>query len=336
MVVALVFGLIPLAWTQQTSAAPMTARSVTVGSSVPDAVTTHSFKFTLTSVSPVGSIEFEYCDNTPFVGTVCTAPAGFSASAATLQSEAGETGFSIDPSSTVNRIVLSRIAVPTAAIPVQYVFQDVVNHSTQNSTVYVRIATFATTDGTGPRTDTGAVAYATVSNISVAGFVPPYLTFCVGVTVALNCSSSTGVLLNFGQLVTNQPRFVSSQFSVATNDPGGYATFIAGPTMISGNNVIPALDPPHASQTGTSQFGMNLRANSSPAVGTDPIGVGTGVIAAGYNTPNQFFFRNQLLTSSPVSSDFNRFTASYIVNVSGAQQPGIYSTTLTYIATAAF
>lgn len=321
---------------QSASAAPLSSRSVTIGSSIPEAVNRHTFDFTLNSVSPVGSIEFEYCSNSPFVGTACTAPPGFSAGSATLASQSGEIGFTIDPASTVNRLVLSRPALLTSAIPVQYVFDNIVNHSAPNSTVYVRVATFASTDGTGPRTDEGAVAYATTSGIAVAGYVPPYIIFCVGVTVALNCSSSSGVLLNFGELKTTQPRFLSSQFSVATNDPGGYTTFVAGPTMTSGNNTIPALDPPTINRPGTSQFGVNLRANSNPAVGAEPTGVGSGAIASGYNISNQFFFRNQVIASSPISTDFNAFTVSYLVNVSNAQRPGVYSTTLTYIATAAF
>lgn len=314
----------------------LSTRSVTISSSIPQAVNTHKFGFTLANVSPVGSIEFEYCSNSPFIGTACMAPTDFSASSAVLASQTGETGFIIDPTSTANRIIISRVPLSTSAIPVEYSFNNITNQSTPNSTVYVRIATYATTDATGPRTDEGAVAFATTSALSVAGFVPPYLTFCVGVTVALNCSSSTGVLLNFGELRTNQASTVTSQFSVATNDPGGYMTFVAGPTMTSGNNTITALDPPAISKTGNSQFGMNLRANSSPSVGAEPTGVGTGGIAAGYGTPNQFFFRNQVIASSPISTDFNAFTVSYLVNVNNGQRPGVYSTTLTYIATAAF
>lgn len=334
MALLIILPIIPLS--QKVHASPLSSRSVTIGSSVPDAVNRHTFDFTLANVSAVGSIEFEYCSNSPFVGTACTAPAGFSASSATLSSQTGEVGFIIDPTSTANRIVISRPPLGVSAIPVQYAFDNIVNQSAPNSTVYVRVATFATTNGTGSRTDEGAVAYATSSGISVAGYVPPYLTFCVGVTVSLNCSSSTGVFLNFGELRTNQSRFLTSQFSVATNDPGGYTTFVAGPTMTSGNNTIPALDPPTSSQAGNSQFGLNLRANTNPSVGAEPTGVGSGAISGGYNTINQFFFKNQVIAASPISSDFNAFTVSYIVNVNGSQQPGIYSTTLTYIATAAF
>jgi hypothetical protein len=81
---------------------------------------------------------------------------------------------------------------------------------------------------------------------------------------------------------------------------------------------------------------MNLRVNTSPAVGSNPSGVGTGVISPSFSVPNSYFFNNQVVASSVKSTDFNVFTVSYIVNISGDQQPGIYTTTLTYVAVAAF
>lgn len=330
------FAVCPLLFPRQAHALPLTSRSVIIGNSAPSATTTHNFGFTLSSVSIVGSIELEYCSNSPITGDSCTAPAGFSTTSAVLQSQTGETGFIINPASSANRIVLSRPPTPAAAIPVTYNFSNITNQNAPNSTVYVRIATYASNDATGPRTDEGAVAFATVSNISVAGYVPPYLTFCTGVTVALNCSSTNGSFLNFGELSSSQARYLSSQFSVATNDPGGYSTTVNGPTMTSGNNLISSLSTPRSSQPGTSQFGMNLRANSNPPVGSDPSGVGTGAISGGFNNPNQFYFNNQVVAQSTSSSDFNAFTVSYLVNINRGQRPGVYSTTLTYIASAAF
>lgn len=326
----------PLLCLKTSHANSLPSRSVTIGDSTPSAVTTHRYNFTFETATSVGSIEFEYCTNTPFIGTFCNPPLGLLVNSATLGAQTGETGFSIDPSTTANRLVISRPGALTSPVPASYTFNNVTNHSAPFNTVYVRVATFATSDGTGPRTDSGAVAFATAGNISVSGYVPPYLTFCVGVVVALNCSNATGTSLDFGELSKTQPRFLTSQFSVATNDPGGYATSLAGTTMTSGNNTIPALGSPQSSQAGTSQFGMNLRANSNPAVGANPSGVGTGSISPNFGIPNQFFFNNQVIATSTTPSEFNLFTASYIVNVGNSQSPGVYSTTLTYIATAAF
>jgi len=200
----------------------------------------------------------------------------------------------------------------------------------------VRISTFASVDGTGQRTDSGAVVFAVTTGVQVSGYVPPYLTFCVGITVAIDCSIASGDQLDFGVFSTKNPSALSSEFSGATNDVAGFSTSVVGTTMTSGNNTIPAISVPGTSQPGTSQFGMNLRANSSPGVGADPTGPGNAVPASQMTTPNVFYFNNQVITNSPNSTDFSKFTASYIVNISGNQPPGIYSTTLTYIAVAAF
>ncbi len=336
VLIALLLSLVPFLLPAKAYADQLAARSVAIGSSAPSAVTTHNYTFTLASLSPVGSMEFEYCTNSPLSGESCDAPAGLSVSGAILQSQSGETGFVVSPDSSANRIVLSRVPVSTLAIPVSYNFANITNQNTPSSPVYVRIATFFSTDGSGARTDTGAVAYSTANPVYVNGYVPPYLTFCVGVVVALNCANFNGTLINFGELSVNQPRSMSSQFSVATNDPGGYSTTLSGTTMTAGNNTIPSLNSPQASQPGNSQFGMNLRSNSNPSIGAEPIGIGSGVIANGFNTPDRYYFNNQVIVSSPIPSDFNIFTISYLVNIGASQRPGIYATTLTYIASAAF
>jgi hypothetical protein len=332
VVVSLLFAVVPVYGAQ------LSSRKITVADSSPSVLTSHRFNFTLPTITPLGSIKFEYCVNNPFVGTTCTPPAGLDLTGAVLSGQTGETGFSIDASSTANTLVITRAAVVPSAIPVSYTFSNLINPNTTNQTVYVRISTYATTDASGPTTDEGAVVFSTASGVTVAGFVPPYLTFCTGVTVAVDCSSSNGSQLNFGSLSTSQPRFLSSEFSGATNDPGGFSTSVTGITMTSGSHIIPALATAQASQPGVSQFGMNLRANSAPPVGSEPLGFGisNSVAQAPFNTQNLFVFKNQIITSSPLPTNFTKFTASYIVNISPAQQPGIYTTTLTYIAVAAF
>jgi len=110
-----------------------------------------------------------------------------------------------------------------------------------------------------------------------------------------------------------------------------------GTTMTSGNNEIAALDNPTPSAPGNSQFGLNLRANSDPTIGSEPSGSGAANPTAKYNIPNRFAFTpgDTVAASSGVTAN-RKFTASYIVNVTPAQQPGIYTATLTYICSATF
>lgn len=329
------FGVSPFG--SNATALDLVNKSVLIDNSDVSAVTTQVFSFDIVSTTGVGSIKFEYCSNTPLFSIPCTAPTGLDVSGANLVSEYGETGFSIHPSTNVNTVILTRSIAPTVPSTVSYTLNNLVNPSTPNQTVYVRISTHPDTDATAPAVDTGAVAFSTAENLVVGAYVPPYITFCVAITVSNDCSTADGNFIDLGILSASTTKASTSQFAVSTNDPTGYIVSVHGTTMTSGNNVIPANASPSLSARGSSQYGINLRANSQPAVGSDPTGVGTGVVEPNYSIPNRFYFApNTLIASSPLPTDFTVFTASYVVNVSGGQPSGIYSTTSSYTATAAF
>jgi hypothetical protein len=201
----------------------------------------------------------------------------------------------------------------------------------------VRISTYPTVDATGPENDEGAVAFVTVNRFDVNAFVPPFLKLCVGLNISNDCSSVSGDSLDLGILTSNATKFGTSEFSTGTNSPSGYNIYALGTTMTSGNNIIPAINPAGGSQRGSSQFGFNLRANTSPSVGQNPQGIGTGTPQAGYNAPNVFKFQNgDNIASSNLSTDFSKMTVSYVVNINSGQSPGVYSTTITYLGVANF
>ncbi len=334
MLVTPLFGLL---LTKHAAAAELTRRSIVVASPIAGVVTNHTYKFRVNTAITIGSIEVEYCTNSPFIGTSCDAPSGFSLTAASMGTQTGLTGFSIHPSSTTNKLILTRI--PVAVTPVantEITVEDITNPSTVHQTVFVRISTFASNNASGIRGDRGTVVYSTASGLAVGGYVPPYLKFCVGITVALDCSSTVGNYLNFGELSSTATRAVTSQFAVSTNDPTGYVATLSGLTLTSGNNVIPAINPSGPSRTGVSQFGLNLRANSNPGVGADKVGQGTATINPNYDVSNEFRFENGTITSGVKSTDFNVFTVSYIANISPTQPTGVYISTITYIATVSF
>lgn len=319
-------------------AAELPTRSVRVSTAQVGAAAQHNFTFTVPTAANIGSISFEYCTNSPFVGLPCVAPIGLDLTSANLASQSGNVGFAISPAdSTINKLVVTRPVSPGSTVVSRYNFNNIINPTTSNQTTYVRIATYIATDGTGSFNDNGSVAFATNTGLQVSAYVPPFLTFCVGVFVTLNCNSVTGSRVDIGELQTGLATTASLQFSGATNDGTGFTTYMNGFTMTSGNNEIPALAAGGVSVPGVSQFGLNVRANSSPTVGLDPIGVGTSAPASGYGTPNNFRFVNgEAITSSPIATDFRLFTATYIVNVSEAQPPGVYATTMTFTAVASF
>jgi hypothetical protein len=313
-------------------------RSVTISTGQVSAVATHSFKFSLPTTSDVGSIVFDYCADNAHFDSPCTAATGADVSGAVLASQSGNIGFSIDSAdSTPSKIVLTRPAAAGLMVNSTYVFNNIINPSLPGVATYVRISTHAATDGSGPVVDHGAVAFAAQNQFEVDAYVPPFLQICVGVSVAPDCSSTTGDSIDLGILSSQHANDAQSQFAVATNDTNGYNVFGLGNTMTSGNNIIQSLQTPTPSFPGTPQFGINLRANLLPPVGQDPVGLGTGIPTADYNQPNKFLFNDgDLISSSPLNSNYNRMTVSYLVNVPAGQAPGIYATTVTYLAVAEF
>jgi hypothetical protein len=162
----------------------------------------------------------------------------------------------------------------------------------------------------GVPVEDGGLAFAITNSLGINTEVPPYLYLCVGSEIiGYTCDASTGTFVNLGEFTPNNPRTGTSQFLVATNAGSGFFVTVNGTTPTSGNNVIPPMSSQAPSSPGQSQFGMNLRANSNPGIGSDPVGAGTGVISAVYNTPNLFRFNSgDVVVSSPTTSTDRKFT----------------------------
>ncbi len=336
-VVLLIIILVTLNF-QKVYAAELTSRSIRVESSLINEINQHSFTFNTNTSASIGSLVLEYCTNLPFYNSPCTAPTGLIANTASIAAQSGITGLSVSvPNTTINRLVLTRANSVIGATVVNLVLSNITNQSNENDSVYVRISTLTSNDGSGVPIDFGAVVYTTTIGVGVDGYVPPYLTFCVGVTVSLDCSDAEGSLMTLGELSSTSTKTTTNQFSAATNDPTGYNVFMSGGTMTSGNEIIPALSANTGSITGTSQFGVNLRLNNSPSAGANVSGAGTAVVTANYGTANSFRYVNgELIAQSTLPTEFNRFTVTFLVNVSNSQRPGVYASSFTYTAVASF
>lgn len=336
----LFFGMLgPLIWGSSAHAALVSMRSVQLSDPTASATNVnYKFSFTTATAGSIGSITFEICSNYLFDPSyVCNPPTGFSAASAVLSSQSGITDFSINSSSTASKIILSRPASTVVSPePLQLEFGNITNPSNIGS-YYVHIATFASTDGSGPELDYGNVVFAINNDINITTEVPPYLMFCVGITIdGYNCGTANGGQIDFGELSTTATRSATSQMLASTNADYGYSITLAGTTMTAGNNVIPALTG-QASRIGTSQFGLNARENTIPLVGADPNGPGTVVPTANYNVPNQYrFVSGDIITSTNAPDDYRKLTVSYIVNRGVGQPPGRYVATVSYICLANF
>lgn len=307
-------------------------RSVELENNVPGQTSEYTLALTIPAVATLGSIKLEFCENSPLYTEPCDAPGGFNLAGATLVSQSGDSGFSIDPSSTANMLILSRTPGPSSGNPSSYILQSVTNANVEG-TQYARYSTYAADDASGVSLDEGAVAYTLNGGLGVGTEVPPYLEFCVATAVnGSDCNDIEGNYLNLGDFASNRATTGQLQMAIATNAANGYMVSIDGQTMASGGNALPPLSVPSSSGPGTNQFGINLRANSNPTSGADPIGPGSGSPTARYNGINKFAFqKGDVLASSVNPDDYRKYTVTYLVNIRNDQPAGVYAGTYTYV-----
>lgn len=245
----------------------------------------------------------------------------------------------------------------------------ITNPTTTNTTFYARILTY-TTDvnaqayaptnpggGTGV-IDAGGVALSTAAQITITSKVQERLTFCVytGVNCAAGGSAVTlgdtnGVLDPAGPYVDK-----NTQYDVATNASQGVIIRIKGDTLKSGAFDVTAIGATAAaSAPGTEQFGFctyeTTGSGLTPTTPYDNANCNTTTQSAGTATPGgtgtanfAFDTNNTTGTTSTYGADFAHKTAgstssgllAFIGNISNTTEAGIYTTTLTFIATGTY
>ena len=320
------------------SAAELTARTLEISDSrAAQTSVTYNVAFNIVTAGTLGSMQLMFCSNSSLPSEPCTAPNGFDASGAVFAQETGISGLSISPASTANDLILTRPPAPTAAVAVTLTFNNLTN-PTDPGSYYLRVLTYPTNDATGPYTDNGGMAFDMNNPVTVHVQVPPYLLFCTGNTISgTDCTSASGDFVELGALSTTKTSSGQSQMVIATNAQNGYNISVSGGTLTSGNNTIAANTVASPAKIGVSQFGINLRSNTSPGVGEDPSGPGIGTPSANYDQPNLYTYNNgDAVASAGGSTDYRKFTVSYIVNISAQQSPGIYASTFTYVALSSF
>jgi len=324
--------------TGPTTTGILSPRSLTLGSSTAGTATTYQFSLTTGTTFSVGSLKFQYC--TTASGT-CTVPVGLSTTAATLSAQTGTSGFTLLNASN-GAPYLTNASAPTlnASTALSFTLSNVTNPTSANTPFYVRVTSYAGTDGASGPVDLGTVSSSTGGQLSAYGSVGETLSFCVGTSITgVDCTSASGSSINMGAFSTTTPAIGTSMFSAATNGASGYTVSVAGTTLTNpgGTATIPALTSQTASAPGTSQFGINVAANTAPSVGAAIAGTGTAVAAATYGTTNQFrFVSGDTLASVTGPSLGNTFTVSYLANVSPLQKAGTYTANLTFVCTPTF
>ena len=242
-----------------------------------------------------------------------------------------------------------------------------------NCTFYARILTYSTAAGAtsyAPQTigavqppliDDGGIALSTNQAITVTSKVQEQLTFCVftsgscaGGGAAVLLGDTQGVLYTTGPFVDK-----TTTYTIATNAVNGLAIRMLGPTLTSGSNTIAAIGAvATASSAGNSQFGLcswestettmvlNITspyngANCSTvtqSAGTITTGgLGSGALFAFDTTQTTTTYGATLATAS-VGSSAGSATGiiAFLGNTSVTQPAGLYTTTLTFVATATY
>lgn len=321
------------------SALRMQSRSLYMNSIEPGATTSYTIAFRYMSPVTVGSVDMLFCID-PIPYHPCVTPPGLNVSGASLAEQTGETGYSIQAQS-INHIVLSRSpSVPgMSTTPSSYKFDSIVNPTDTTQSFSIRLKTHASTDATGSQIDFGSVKGQVTDALTIETQVPPMLIFCVAEQVNDNCAGTNdNYYTDMGELDAESTLTAQSQMAVGTNASGGFSITANGFPMSAGTNVIDSPNTPTESKRGTNQFGINLVANNAPTVGDDPEGDWANAVAAlDYSQPNKYkYVSGDEIAFSPNVSLMKKFTVSYVLNSSEDLRAGIYSTTITYIASGRF
>ncbi len=119
-------------------------------------------------------------------------------------------------------------------------------------------------------------------------------------------------------------------FGVQSYLASGYNVYIDGASpRTDAGGILTPMSIADISRPGVEQFGINLRLNTTPAVGANvaqvPNGFGFGAPAAAYNTPNSFkYVAGDTIAQSTSSSSETDFTLSVIANIATSTHAGVY------------
>ena len=221
----------------------------------------------------------------------------------------------------------------------------------------------------GTPTDAGGVALSTTAQITITSKVQEQLTFCVytsaadagactGTGTAVTLGNTNGVLSTAGPYVD-----INTKYDIQTNALHGVAIRFTGTVPTSGSSVIEsstlsgtgaAAATAYSSTAGSPQFGLctwasgGTTANLTPAspynsancnttsqtAGTASTG-GAGTATFGFNIANASSTYGEILANA-VAGSYAIGQMAFIGNIGTTNTAGIYTNTLTFIATGSF
>jgi hypothetical protein len=353
------------------SGGQVTTRSIQLSSSAASATgVDYKVKFNVATAHTLRGIVVDFCNATggsPIVGdSNCAAPtAPFTVGASpTFTLQQGLTATWVASSANSGRTLkLTKAAGDALAAnaTVEFTITGVTNPGGTSGTFYGRVITYNSdigdiasyapgTEGNTNAIDYGGFALSTANQLNVTAKVQESLVFCV-YTSGANCAGATGtavplgdgngVLSNYATNYTN-----TANFSVASNAQGGVIV------RLKGENLCRVASP--CADANTSNIvvssGTTCTADSA-ATGTEQFGLrvsveGAGVSAdAGYDcAANSHAFERaetvstygDLLASTAGPGDEVQSTVELMAKAATTTEAGIYTTTLSMIATGTY
>lgn len=251
----------------------------------------------------------------------------------------------------------------------------ITNPSTDNYAFFGRIQTY-TDNAYSTKGDYGSVAASTAQQIDVTAKVKEVLNFSVaagssnvtapGATCSPLTTSATSGALTLGDtngvLSFNTPYDAHSYFRLSTNTNGGVTVSYSGNTLRNGSNSIAAINSASnpgsamgtlaASGPGTPQFGIAMDSSDATPNGyslntgfapTTNYASGNGTLGTvGSPGTAEFAYDTGSVTSPVVFASStgpvgcSTGSVRYIGNISTSTPAGIYTTTITWIATGTY
>lgn len=270
-------------------------------------------------------------------------------------------------STTRNNCLLLKMASPqaqTGTATVTLAFgggsSDYITNPTTTGTFFVRITTYSDV-AYGTVVDNGSVASSTTTEVTITAKVQEALNFSVGTTVTAPSTSCTPFsdsgALSIGDPNNGLSATTSydghSYFRISTNALHGTSVYYSAPTLTSGANTIAAINGGTetaggtSSSPGTAQFGLGIDTSdtqsgsgysfsSLAAVSNPAYGSAAGTITSG-GTAKFNFNPGSATTPIAIATTSNVITCDtgsvrYLANIATNTPPGIYSTTVNYIA----
>jgi hypothetical protein len=221
------------------SAAPITARSLSLSNASPSAgaTVTYTFGFTLPSNSTVNHVDMQFDTQPGMGGGVPTGLTGSATGSTTMTG--GTTTFSWS-SPTQKR----QFGTPAANTGAKTITVTGVTNPTITTVFYAKITSYATADSSSP-IDTGIIATATVPVVTVTGTQLESLTASVAAKTSGTVCSSTTVLgtttataINFGTFSGTTAISAAQTVSIGSNATSGVSAKLVENQVLTGPSLV--------------------------------------------------------------------------------------------------